>query len=97
MLNCETNLFLVLSEHFPKFNMFIDFMSLMYLAFSLGIAKRASFIMSAETSKASISGSFSNSLNNKSKKEGTVTKKPTYTAEEKSYILKIGGYSNEKK
>lgn len=44
-----------------------------------------------------IHNSLCNSLNNKSKKEGTVTKKPTYTAEEKSYILKIGGYSNEKK
>ena len=40
-----------------------------------------------------IHNSLCNSLNNKSKKEGTVTKKPTYTAEEKSYILKIGGYS----
>ena len=44
-----------------------------------------------------IHNSLCNSLNNKSKKEGAVTKKPTYTAEEKSYILKIGGYSNEKK
>lgn len=44
-----------------------------------------------------IHNSLCNSLNNKSKKEGAIIKNPIYTAEEKSYILKRGGYSNEKK